>query len=467
MNALCENLQAYIRQNNMEEGLFALIAYGSNIYDNPMTDLDILFITDFEPDSSTSERYIRAVEDFHRLQNLPIDNEIAFQTKLIVSKKELQKLLKESPFMDKDTYRVNPVIEKSEFLNSKEMRTRLFINVLTTEHVLICGDERCFQPLKNQAWQVILDLVTKGYGVELNDIEKILDVLYTDPNTGASGEEYLGYKKIQQSKVTMLEKQLNEQIARYQSSVEIINEESADYAKNIFNSIIDSGMKFKLQENILEDPISLSINDFDMSIPSNGESMEALVEHFKTKVLPYSSNFSSKKFMGFPDAGNSIAGTAGSLFADFMQQNMINSSFCAPVATFMEIQVVNWLRQAVGYDTQQAIRGVTDIGGILTYGGTGSNTTAMLLARERHVKNTMERGVNNPGNFKVLIPKGIGHYSIASSLKWIGVGDNVIEVHTQDFKYDLVALEKALIENSGQIMAVVAYAGDSRTQTIG
>ena len=54
----------------------------------------------------------------------------------------------------------------------------------------------------------------------------------------------------------------------------------------------------------------------------------------------------------------------------------------------------------------------------------------MLLARENHIKNTMKRGVRNPEKFKVVIPKGIGHYSIKSSLMWIGCGDNVIEVPT-------------------------------------
>ena len=38
---------------------------------------------------------------------------------------------------------------------------------------------------------------------------------------------------------------------------------------------------------------------------------------------------------------------------------------------------------------------------MITYGGTGSNTIAMLLARENHRKNTMINGVNGPKNYKV------------------------------------------------------------------
>lgn len=124
--------------------------------------------------------------------------------------------------------------------------------------------------------------------------------------------------------------------------------------------------------------------------------------------------------MGFPDAGNSIAGLSGAIFSDLLQQNLINSSFCAPIATYTEIAVIKWLREIIGYSTKK-IDNIFDVGGIITYGGTGSNATAMLLARENHRKNTMSRGVEKPEDYKVIIPKGIGHYSIRSSCMWMGV----------------------------------------------
>ena len=87
-----------------------------------------------------------------------------------------------------------------------------------------------------------------------------------------------------------------------------------------------------------------------------------------------------------------------------MQQNLINSSFCAPIATFTEIAVVNWLRKIIGYETKN-INNIWDTGGIITYGGTGSNTTTMLLARENYNNNTMINGVQNPKNYKIIIRK--------------------------------------------------------------
>lgn len=246
---------------------------------------------------------------------------------------------------------------------------------------------------------------------------------------------------------------------------QIINEKNKEYSKICFDEAIRVGMDFKINNKVNENHFDkLMLNEL-LELPIEESNTKNVLNEFKNKILPYCTNFSSEKFMGFPDAGNSISGLTGAIISDFMQQNLINSSFCAPIATFTEIAVVNWLRQIIGYDTLK-IDNIWDVGGIVTYGGTGSNTTAMLLARENFKNNTMINGVSNPQNYKIIIPKGIGHYSIRSASMWIGCGDNIIEVDTIDYKYDLNKLRLALEENKGKVMCVVAYVGDSRTMTI-
>lgn len=246
---------------------------------------------------------------------------------------------------------------------------------------------------------------------------------------------------------------------------QILNKETEKYARECFEKALDLGVNFKLNNNVNEKHFDKDNFEYLLTIPNEESSTDKVISEFKDQILPFCTNFASEKFMGFPDAGNSISGISGAIISDFMQQNLINSSFCAPIATFMEIAVVKWLREIIGYNIKQ-IKNIWDVGGIITYGGTGSNSVAMLLARENYHHNTMEKGVRHPEDYKVIIPKGIGHYSIKSSLMWIGCGDNVIEVETNDFKYDLDALKKTLIENKGQVMSVVVYVGDSRTMTI-
>ncbi len=100
--------------------------------------------------------------------------------------------------------------------------------------------------------------------------------------------------------------------------------------------------------------------------------MEDIIEEIKEDILPYCTNFSSNNFMGFPDAGNSIAGISGALLTDFLQQNLINSSFCAPIGTYIEIALIQWLRRIVGYRNKKNIKNV-----VLAYSG-GLDTSIII-----------------------------------------------------------------------------------------
>ncbi|XKT75010.1 MAG: pyridoxal-dependent decarboxylase [Patescibacteria group bacterium UBA2103] len=147
-------------------------------------------------------------------------------------------------------------------------------------------------------------------------------------------------------------------------------------------------------------------------LPAEGISLKDIEREFLEDVLPSCGNFGTERFMGFPDSGNSVAGIGGALISDFLQQNLINQSFCAPSATFVEIAVLQWLREAVGYKNKKKIQSVWDVGGIVTLGGTLSNAVGMMLARERKAPGTIENGVRDPELFKVIVPQGIGHYSV-------------------------------------------------------
>ncbi|MEU9298824.1 pyridoxal-dependent decarboxylase [Streptomyces sp. NPDC048266] len=146
----------------------------------------------------------------------------------------------------------------------------------------------------------------------------------------------------------------------------------------------------------------------------------------------------------------------------------MSQSFAAPSATFTEIAVIRWLRDLIGYANPAAgdVTTVWDVGGVTTYGGAGSNTTAMMLARENIAPGTMHQGVTDATRMHIVVPAGIGHYSVKSALEWIGCGGRIIEVPTTGYRYDLATLERTLRERRSEIMAVVAYPGDSRTHTV-
>lgn len=239
---------------------------------------------------------------------------------------------------------------------------------------------------------------------------------------------------------------------------------------NFLHRVVDLGLRFKNQTEIFGDRMPPEqIRDALVSeLPDAPSDLNAILKTFEHTVLPLCKNEASPYFLGFGDTGDDPAALAGGLLMLFTQQNLINQSFDSPSATFVEIAVLRWLRDLLVYDNPPVteIRTVWDAGGVITHGGTSSNAVAMMLAREHTAPRTMHEGVCDPAQFGVIVPRGIGHYSIKSALTWIGVGDQTIEVDTHAFRYDLTALEHALHEHHGQIMAVIAYAGDSRTQSV-
>lgn len=248
------------------------------------------------------------------------------------------------------------------------------------------------------------------------------------------------------------------------------DEQHAAELRKVLENAIDVGLRFKQDAPALAGPVDpLELRDrFVDDLPAEGSDAEAVTAEIVERLLPLSKNEAHPQFCGFGDTGDDPAALAAGILAMFTQQNLINQRFDAPAATFIEIAVLRWLRDVLGYENppREALGSVWDVGGLITTGGTMSNTIAMMLAREHKAPGTMQSGVEDAEQFSIIVPSGIGHYSVRAACTWIGTGAHTIQVPTSGFRYDQDALRGALADNEGRIMAVVAYAGDSRTQTI-
>lgn len=247
--------------------------------------------------------------------------------------------------------------------------------------------------------------------------------------------------------------------------------ENKESVKSILEEVISIGIDFKTKTSVKDSHLVISeqAKNIVTALRDDGESFPEILDDFKANILPYCTNFSSENFMGFPDAGNSIAAIAWAILKDFLQQNLINQSFCSPSATFVEIAVIRWLREVIWYENNiqsENIKNVFEVGWIITSGWTGSNAIGMMLARENKYPWTMESWVQSPEDCAILVPKWIWHYSVKSWAMWAWCGNHLIEVETNNFRYDLHDLAIKLQEFKGRIMAFVAYAWDSRTMTV-
>ncbi len=107
------------------------------------------------------------------------------------------------------------------------------------------------------------------------------------------------------------------------SKEHFLSPDSEPAAREAFSRAIDMGISFKSQDEVRALPLD-DFNPADLidDFPEVGKPLEEVLNDFENRFLPYSYNFSSANFMGFPDAGNSVAAITGSILADFMQQNI-------------------------------------------------------------------------------------------------------------------------------------------------
>jgi L-2,4-diaminobutyrate decarboxylase len=87
-----------------------------------------------------------------------------------------------------------------------------------------------------------------------------------------------------------------------------------------------------------------------------------------------------------------------------------------PAAAAIEVVVLEWMLETVGFDPAVG-------GGVLTHGGSLANLTALLAARAAAVPDAWEDGA--PGDLAILAPPS-AHFSVARSAAITGLGERAI-----------------------------------------
>jgi L-2,4-diaminobutyrate decarboxylase len=247
-----------------------------------------------------------------------------------------------------------------------------------------------------------------------------------------------------------------------------IGADNAEYCLSLISEATSRSIKHKSRRRVTSlDRWPKSGEAHLQEMPECGTGLEDLIEELDHAILGEGMNFASMGYLGFPDAANSIAAIIASIASDIFPQNLINSKRWAPTATYIEIATVNWLRSILGFEVDWSAKSAIDCSGFATTGGVLSNAIALLVARENLCPGFGQD--NHSRALDVIIPESIDHYSIRTSARWLGFGESHIRrAAVRHYCYHQASLEALLQENknSDRGSIVVAYAGDSRTQTI-
>ncbi|WP_020216755.1 pyridoxal phosphate-dependent decarboxylase family protein [Salinispora cortesiana] len=205
-------------------------------------------------------------------------------------------------------------------------------------------------------------------------------------------------------------------------------------------------------------------------LPRDGVDLDTVLTEVDEVVARYAIAQSHPAYLAFPDTGNAVAAVAGGVLGRILHQNLIAVDRSAPSATFVEIQVIEWLRELVGYDSAPVadLRGVRDVAGLWATGGHLSNHIAMLVALGRRFPQVRQRGLAGLDTQPAVVMAGpIAHYSHSDAAFHLGLGwDAVISVGAEaGYTTDPAAVAAALADPPpGKTpFMVVGVAGNCRT----
>lgn len=196
------------------------------------------------------------------------------------------------------------------------------------------------------------------------------------------------------------------------------------------------------------------------SLPEHGVSADTILADLERDVLPYSLGIGHPRWWGYLRASPSPMGMAADLLAATMNDNCSGS---AQIATYVEMTVVRWLAELVGFPR--------DAGGILLSGGSAANFVALAAMREAKLPGTRQRGLRGLDRAPVIYVTAETHSCIRRAVDLLGFGSNVLRLLPTDpaFRMDPAALAAAAREDdeAGRLpLAVVATAGTVNTGAV-
>ena len=242
-------------------------------------------------------------------------------------------------------------------------------------------------------------------------------------------------------------------IADYESAMEQATQAVANWLKN--EKMYTGGSIKQLRSEIAFEPTKEGLGVH--------ASLERLVELFLNKSLKVHHPHS----LAHLHCPTMVTSQIAEVLINATNQSM-DSWDQSPAGSLMEVQLIDWLRQKVGYGSGTA--------GVFTSGGTQSNLMGVLLARDWCIAKNYQNSDGQPWSVqrdgipadamqkvKVICSEN-AHFSVQKNMAMMGMGfQSVVTVPVNDnAQIDIAALEKTMqaLQDDGKIVAcVVATAG--------
>lgn len=229
------------------------------------------------------------------------------------------------------------------------------------------------------------------------------------------------------------------------------------------SDIADYLMDFiKVNADIRDKPINSQPDEAviekikNMEIPHEGRDPKVVGDEIVNDILNYCTVLQHPRFLSLVASAVSPYSIAGALLTDIYNPNAAGFSI-STTASLVEEKLIRWMGSRAGWDE--------NCGGLFTSGGSMSNLTCMIAARENKL----------PGRYDladaVAFFSDQAHSSVVKGMRLMGLrNDQCVKIETDDeFKMRVDLLEEAIIKAKAEgkkPFLMVATLGTTNTGTI-
>jgi aromatic-L-amino-acid/L-tryptophan decarboxylase len=197
---------------------------------------------------------------------------------------------------------------------------------------------------------------------------------------------------------------------------------------------------------------------FDEKIPDSPQSLPEIQKLIEEKVIPYCTHVNHPGYMGLITPSPNPAGILAELLASALNQN-IGAYSIGPSATAIELRVIRWLNDLIGYDEKA--------GGNLTSGGMTANFIGLKLARDYSTDDTAQFDGMKQGCVAYVSEER--HVSLDKAADAVGIGRNNLRTIPTNEKYQIRIdlLEEAIKKDKEQGLQPICIIGLAGTTNLG
>jgi aromatic-L-amino-acid/L-tryptophan decarboxylase len=197
-------------------------------------------------------------------------------------------------------------------------------------------------------------------------------------------------------------------------------------------------------------------------LPMEPEDPDAILAEFATHIALNSRDNGHPRMFGYVQSSGTFVGAVADFLASALNTN-VTSWRSAPAGTTIERQVIEWMKELVGFDPGGH--------GLLVSGGSMANLVGIVTAVTAAHPDVAEGGVRSLPGEPVIYASNRVHMSIPKAAAIAGLGRRAVRLLPVDdeFRLDVAALDRAIEQDrrEGRVpICAVVNVGDVNTGAV-